>query len=214
MRRKIPAAIREGDLEALQKLLKEDPSAHQLRTEKGLSFLLLALYYGRRDMAKLLRGDGSRLDITEAAALGEVDRVRELLAADPAAAGAFANDGFSALHLASYFHHAEIVGILLRAGADANAPSRNQVQLYPLHSALAQTEHAAAESIVLALLNAKADPSARNAIGVQPIHLAVVNGHEAAAALLVKAGADPNARADDGKTPAMMLAEKLLLPPL
>jgi ankyrin repeat protein len=51
MRRRIPAAIQAGDAEALRALLKEDPAAYALRTEQGHSFLLLALHYGRRDLA-------------------------------------------------------------------------------------------------------------------------------------------------------------------
>lgn len=214
MRRKIPAAIREGNLNALRQLLAEDPSAYNLRTEKGLSFLLLALYYGRRDMAELLRGDGSQLDICEAAALGDRARVHQFIEQSPACVRTFATDGFGPLHLACYFHHTEIVKLLLRAGADPNVVSDNSVKIRPLHSVMSQTDHAAGAEIVGLLLSAGADPRAGNALGVQPIHLAVVNGHEVAAQLLIAAGADPNARANDGKTPSMMLAEKLLLPSL
>jgi len=212
VKRRIPAAIREGNLEALRDLLREDPSAYTLRTEQGLSFLLLALYYGRRDMAELLRGDGSHLDVVEAAALGDRELVNALIRADKAALNRPSADGFSALHLACYFHHELVVRDLLIAGADANLTSNNPIRNTPLHATLAQMNHIAAESIVGMLVRRSADVRARNAQGIEPIHLAVVNGHESAAKLLISAGADPNARTDEGKTPSMLLAEKVLLP--
>lgn len=214
MRRRIPEAIRDGNLEALRRLLEEDPSAYQLRTEQGLSFLLLAVYYGRRDMAELLRGDGSKLGIVEAAAMGERTRVAQHLQESPASVNAYEADGYTALHLAAYFRHVDIARMLLMARADANIEARNVMRARPLHSALYQTDHYVAELLVRMLLEAGADPKAPRAGGLQPIHVAVLNGHDAAAKLLVGAGADPNARTDDGKTPTMLRAEQMMQPTL
>lgn len=122
MRRRVPQAIRNGDLGALKQLLAEDPSAYRLRTEQGHSFVLLALYYGRTDMAEILRGDGTHLDLCEAAALGDEAAVLRHLASDPGSVNTPAPDGRTPLALARQYGHAGIVQALLRAGAREAAP--------------------------------------------------------------------------------------------
>src|SRR6202008_2543160 len=66
-----------------------------------MSELLAALYRGE-DVSGLLAGD-PELDVFEAAALGRVERLRELLDEDPSRANAFGNDGFQPLGLACFF---------------------------------------------------------------------------------------------------------------
>jgi ankyrin repeat protein len=119
MRRRIPVAIQAGDAEALRALLKEDPAAYALRTEQGHSFLLLALHYGRRDLAELLRGDASHLDLHEAAAMGEAVRVRELLATHPELVNAKSFDGQTPLDYAQRFGNIATADLIRAAGGKA-----------------------------------------------------------------------------------------------
>jgi uncharacterized protein len=58
------------------------------------------------------------------------------------------------------------------------------------------------------LLEADADPNARQERGFAPLHDAAANGNAALVELLLKHGARADAKADDGKTPGDMAAER------
>src|SRR5687768_3772121 len=89
------------------------------------SEILAALYRGETEAAARAAGARAALDLFEAAGLGRVERVAELLDADPAAAAAWSDDGFTALHLAAYLGEAEVVAVLLARGAAPDLASRN-----------------------------------------------------------------------------------------
>ena len=61
-----------------------------------------ALYRGDDETARRL-AETAKLDVFEAASLGRAERLRELLAADPALAQARSEDDFTALHYAAFF---------------------------------------------------------------------------------------------------------------
>ena len=73
-------------------------------------------------MVRHLLARGARYSIAIAAALGDADRVRELLRTDPALANEFESPGKRALSAAAERGHADIVDLLLDAGADPNLP--------------------------------------------------------------------------------------------
>jgi ankyrin repeat protein len=165
--------------------------------------LLQALY--RRDQAAvdaLLQGDPA-LDLHEAAALGRVPRVRELLHAEPARVSSFSADGWTALHLAAHFGQVEAMKALLEEGAHARDRSRNGLANEALHAAAAGGhDHA-----VAVLLAHGADANARQHGGYTALHQAAAAGRTEMTRLLLDAGADRDATADDGST-ARSLAEK------
>ena len=74
MRHEIFEAIESGDAERVTKLA----DAAGERDADGVSALLFAQYYGRNDLVAALRPRRGELDVFEAAALGDVDRLREL----------------------------------------------------------------------------------------------------------------------------------------
>ena len=69
--------------------------------------LLEALYRGRQDRVDELLAAGPALTVHEAAALGNTERLRELLDDDPARADEFGDDGFHPLGLACFFGHVD-----------------------------------------------------------------------------------------------------------
>ena len=163
------------------------------------SDLLQAVYRGdaaARDAILARRGPE---DAFEAAAVGDAERLRDLLD-DP---GAVAPDGFTPLHLAAFFRHPEPVRLLIERGAPVNAVAANPTLLQPLHSAAAGGD---AECVRL-LVEAGADVNARQEGGFVPLHAAAQNGDEAALELLLAAGADPSAATDDGRTAADLARE-------
>ena len=83
-----------------------------------MSELLQAVYRGDQQKVDELLAEHPELDIFGAAAVGDTERVRDLLDADPQAADAWAADGFQPLGLAVFFGHPETARLLLDAGAE------------------------------------------------------------------------------------------------
>ncbi len=88
-----------------------DPNARTHWWAGGFSALSLA----DAETARLLISRGAHIDIHDAAHLGDLDRVRELLAADPSLVHARGGDGQSPLHFASTV---EVAALLIQHGAD------------------------------------------------------------------------------------------------
>ena len=159
-----------------------------------------AYYRGRRDIADVILGSSSDLDIFEATASGRAQVVSEILDRDPAQAAAWSPDGFTALHFASFFNQPTIARELVRRGADVAAVSMNPMEVTPLHSAAA----AHATEIVRMLVESDAPVNAKQHGGWTALHAAADNGDEEMIKILLQHGADPLAQNDDGKTPAQI----------
>lgn len=201
------AAIRGGDKAAVERLLESDRDLVDARDEKGLSPILAALYRGRSDSAAAILRRGPRLSVFEAAAAGDAARVREIVGADPALANGVAPDGYSPLGLAAFFKRREVVRYLLEAGADPRPASR-EGRFAPLHSAVATDTGASDIEIVRMLLDAGADLNAKSQSGSTPLHTAAFTGDRASLNLLLKRGADPAIRNNDGKTAGDLATER------
>jgi ankyrin repeat protein len=169
----------------------------------GVSPPLQALYEGDRERGERLLAQRAGIDVFEAAAFGHVERLRELLDGDSDLAAARSPDGFTALHLASFFAQPQAAAFLLERGADATARARNPMEVEPLHSAAAagQTE------VSRMLLAAGADPNARQAGGFVALHAAAQNGNDELVALLLEHGADRTLATADGRTAAGIARE-------
>jgi ankyrin repeat protein len=199
-------AIDRADDGAVAALLATDPGLARARDANGVSATMHAVYHGQPAIAERVAAALADLDVFEAAALARVDRVGELVAADPSLARAFSPDGFTALHYPAFFGGPDAPSTaraLLNAGADVNARSANPFAVLPLHSAVAG-DH---DAVVAVLLEAGADVNATQRHGFTPLHGAAQNGADATVNRLLAAGADPAARNDDGRTAADLAAE-------
>ena len=194
-------AIQNGDAERVRELA----DAAGQRNDEGVSALLFAQYYGRDELVEALRPRRGALDVFEAAALGDVDRLRTLLDEDPALVDAYADDGFFPLGLAAFFKHADAVRLLLDRGANPNQQSRHaQIVVRPIHSAVAD---GGSTEIARLLLDAGADVNVRQPGGFTPLHAAAQVGNDELVELLLERGADPDARLDEGPTPPDLARE-------
>jgi ankyrin repeat protein len=201
-------AIKRGARMTVDSLLAADPSLAEAREPDGTSAVLTSLYYGKPEICVLLLARKPRLDIFEAAATGDLDRTRQLLAEDPARANAFASDGFHPIGLAAFFKRREVVDLLLERGADPAPPSANPQAFTALHSAAASDAGTRDMAIVRALVEAGAPVNARSGSGTTPLHTAAFLGDADVAELLLSRGGDPRIASNDGKTPIDLAREK------
>jgi ankyrin repeat protein len=126
--------------------------------------------------------------VADAAARRDLDAVRSLVARG-ADVNAAQGDGMTALHWAAVNGDTEIADVLLRAGANTGAFTRNGAYR-PLHLA-SRYGHA---GVVRSLLEAGADPNARTTTAsAAPLHLAAASGNADAVSALLDHGAEVDA---------------------
>ena len=190
-------AAREGDLDRLRELLEQDRSLIQYRNELGQSAVLLAKYHRQLAAVEFLLQRGAELTVYEAAAVGGLQRVRELVDEDSSLLHEYSPDGFTPLALASFFGNVAVVEYLIDRGSDTNLASRNPMGVYPLHAAAAGRHI----DIVRRLVKAGADVNARQQQGFTALHSAANNGDEEMVRFLLAHEADRDARSDAGQTP-------------
>jgi ankyrin repeat protein len=181
-------ALNTGDTERFKRLLGEHPDLANARNENGDSLLLAAAYLGRRDLFELLIRSGAGVSLFEAAAVGLLDRVRDGIEEDPARVNAYSHDGWTPLHLASFFGHAEVATLLLDRGADVNARSKSTRfarENTPLHAAAANRQIGVAE----VLISHGADVNARDGSGFTPLALAANTRNDLLVVILLEKGA-------------------------
>lgn len=196
------AAIKAGDEAAAARVLDAEPMLLGARTESGESPLMLSAYYRQGRIAQMLLARGATVDLFEACAIGETNRVEEILGG-PGRVDDFAPDGFTPLTLACYFGHEDLVRRLLALGAKVDLAATNAMAVAPLHAAVAG-RHAAIAALLLA---ARANPNAASHGGWRPVAQAAAHGDLEILKDLLDHGADPNPRNEEGKS-ALALAEE------
>jgi uncharacterized protein len=197
-------AIAEGDLDRVRKLVADDTTLAGARDAQGLSAVIQARYHGHDDLVDALLDTAPELDVFEAAAVGRIERVRELVESDPSLVSSFSPDGFTPLHLAAFFGYPDVARLLVERGAETRAVARNPMRVMPLHSA------AAARQLEIAklLLDGGADVNASQERGFTPLHEAAQNGDVGLTRLLLERGADREQAAEDGKRAADFAAAR------
>jgi uncharacterized protein len=197
-------AIKAGKADDVRQLVAQNPSLTQARDASGASALLVAAYNMKPDVVNALLALGAPVDIFEASVLGKVDRIHEILKANPARANEYAPDGFTPVALAAFCGQPAAVKALIAAGADVNAAAKNGLKVAALHAAVAGGKL----EIVKAVLDAGADANAQQQAGFRAIHEAGTKANRALAELLIAHGGDPSLPNDEGKTAIDLAREK------
>jgi ankyrin repeat protein len=190
-------SVRTGRLQRMRRLLDEDPALLRAVDSNGETPVLEALYYGQPGALDLLLEHADELDIFEAAALGRVGRVLELIGSDASRIDTPSADGYTPLQLACFFGRTDAVELLLERGADPSAIARNSRRATALHGAA----HRGHIECARLLLDAGGNPNARDINGETPLHLAARNHDDAMQLLLLSRGANPAISNNAGDTP-------------
>ena len=188
-------AITKGEREACARMVRDEPALASAKDATGISALRRALYAGQREIATELADAGARLDVFDAAALGDAETLERHLQASPELLSERASDGFAPLHLAAFFGQRAVVERLLALGASVAAVAENASRVQPLHSAVAMRHREIADL----LLARGADPNAAQQGGFTPLHSAALHGEDALVDALLEAGGDPRVAANDGR---------------
>jgi uncharacterized protein len=196
-------AVKQKDYEAVTMLCTKRPELVNMRDAQGNSPILLAAYYGAKEIVAFLLEAGAMLNLYEACALGKLETVRSLLLQKPERLNSYAHDGFTPIGLAAFFGQEEVARLLLKEGADVRSASYNTMRVTPLHSAAATRQLA----IAALLLQHGADVNARQHSDWTPLHSAVHNKQADMVRLLLEHGADPEAANEAGLTPKAMAAQ-------
>jgi len=190
-------AIQAGDAARVSALVDADPAVLTV-LERNTTPVLLAIYHGKPDIARLLVARGAPVSFAESCALGDTARAKLMFANDPPLLHTRSADGYPPVGLAIFFGHGALARWLIEHGADVNAAADNPQRVTPAHAAAATCDH---ETMRL-LLQRGADPNARQQMDYTPLHGAASRGDVEMAQLLVAHGADRNAKASDGMTAA------------
>jgi len=189
-------AIQKGEVSKVTAALDNQPGLANARRNDGASAVLFALYTRHPEIAALLIARGATVGLAEACALGQFDRVKSFLQQDPSLVNQLSADGFPPLSLATFFGHHDVVILLLAHRADPNIQSRNQIRITALHSAVDRKD----QTMVEILLSHGANPNATEFLGGTPLHTAAMGGMVSIARTLVRHGADPALKMNDGRT--------------
>jgi serine/threonine-protein phosphatase 6 regulatory ankyrin repeat subunit B len=135
-------------------------------------------------------------DLIHAASIGDLSRVKALLASGADVSSVRAN-GATALMYASSQGHLDVVQVLLAANANVNAKMRSGGTAL---GAASVNDHL---DVLEALLHAGADPNTKDTNGVTPLMAASLVGHADIVRALIDAKADPNAATPGGFTALM-----------
>jgi uncharacterized protein len=195
---------RTGDLAQVRSLLSADPSLSSCRDQSSVSPLLFSIYTGRQEIRDLLLSSGVTVHFSEAAALGDLARVKRRVETDPSLAKSFSSDGFPVFALACFFGHLDVARYLAEKGADIRAVASNGSGYNALTAAVA----AGRTETVGWLLERGLDLNYRYGPGYTPLLTAAANCHLEIVKLLLSHGADPRATSNDGKSALTFATER------
>jgi len=201
LRNQMIDAVKQNNMEQVSRLLQQDAALVNASNQRGETAMLMAAYYRSQEIKELLLESGAELNLFEAAAIGNTERITELLRESPELIASWNTDGFTALGLAAHFGKEEAVKLLLEQGAEIDVKSQDgKLNNTALHAAIAGNH----DHVVRLLLKQGADINARcegeYRRGFTPLHVAAYFGREAVIQWLLEAGADQTMKTEQGQT--------------
>jgi uncharacterized protein len=197
-------AVKKGETARITQLLQLNPTLANSREKSGVSAIFLALYRGNKTSALAIASKKPELDVFEASALGDLERIKKIVSHDPTSVSLYSPDGFTALALAAYLGQRESVEYLVEKGADLNAVAKNETGYTALTGAVSQNHNEIAK--VLVKKGAQVNHGYEG--GFTPLMHAAYSGNVELVSFLLQNGADPTAKNSEGKTPLTFALEK------
>jgi ankyrin repeat protein len=186
--------IEDGNVKDLRALVRSNSKVARSRNDSGQSPIIFAQFQQREALAEILLTAHPFVDIGEAAALGQLDRIREILCLEPELMDSPVYDGLTPLHLAARFGQAQAVQLLLEHGSSTTSVAKNETGVLPIHCAVQSKD---LETIEI-LLDAEALVCAVDNRGWTPMHYAVSGQDAFSVTVLLKYGGDATQLAHDG----------------
>jgi len=201
LRNEMIEAVKINNLNRVTELINQDAALVNASNGKGETAILMSAYYRAIEIKEMLIRNGAELNIFEAAAVGSVSRVKELLDKSPELIAGYSLDGFTPLGLAAHFGNEEAVKLLLERGAPVNARGKDgNLDNMAIHAAIAGNY----EHVVKTLIQYGADINVQCAgvwrRGFSPLHVAGYFGRESIIKLLLHNDADKTTRNENGQT--------------
>ena len=168
--------------DALVELLLACRAEINAKNNQGDTPLRLAVHGGCEDVAELLLTHHAECDIHDAAALGNLAKVKALLSRNSDLVFSEDNNGRTPLHISALLGNKETAEYLLAARADVNARDHNRRT--PLHWAASRGHKDVAELLLLS--NAEVNAKAHH--GWTALYLAASHGHKEVAGLVREFG--------------------------
>ena len=203
-----------------QLLLEHGASAH-VRNKSGQMPLHSASRHGLSGMVALLLKFGAEVDAQDNDDMtplllvsqdGRVDdtqitKTAQLLLEHGASVHMRNKNGQMPLHLASCYGYSGIVALLLKFGADVDAQDNDTMTSLLLVSQYDLREISRVTNTAQLLLEHGASVHLRNKNGQMPLHTALHHGLSGVVALLLKFGADVEARDNGAMTPLQLVSQ-------
>ena len=189
----LPAIIRSGETELALELIRDHPDLFPVRFSGNATLLHVAAYSEQPAIVAALLAAGARMDFIAAIVLRRMDLVQAMLDADPSLVHRRSPDRWTGLHIAVGYSNAEIVALLIAAGAEVNRPgNRGRTPLFfvgaePFDNARLLLDHGA-------------DINAAAKHGFTALHSAAIAGNADFVRFLVAHGANTNAQTDARQT--------------
>lgn len=177
-------AIKSDDLNGAVQLWRES-AGEGIFLFQDMTPLLYCSYQRRFHIADALIEAGMEPDLFESVALGRLKDFHMNLARHPDL-DLRSSDGWTALHLASFFGNLEMAEELIRRGAGVQVVSENNQKNYALHAAIAG--HGSLQIVEL-LLHSGANVQAAAADDITALHIAASRGSVQLLSRLFEAGA-------------------------
>jgi len=217
------AFAKEGNAEVLRVIHELKKDLLDVTDELGRAALHIAIVENHPECARLLIHWGAGIEratkgpqhtpLHLAAAHGRDEVARRLIAARASVAAKDA-DGCTPLHLAAATGQHRVVTLLLKHEAQIDARSASGQT--PLHMAAAIAADAPERDLrrrkveaAQVLIEARAALDAEDKADRTPLHLAVAGGFADMVATLIRAGANPRIRTEEGGETAWDLARRL-----
>ena len=166
--------IRNGETAKVATAAEEDPAVITSRDAQGVSAFLWSIYSRQPLIRDFLLAHLPALDIFEASALGDCNRIELLLEQDAMLVHENSADGWAPLHLAAAFGGPQATALLLAHGAHVHRFSRNPMHNQPLHACIALGQDCETARLLIAQ---GADVNMEQAGGFTPLHQAAAAGN-------------------------------------